>query len=469
MWPVPKGLAEMSIRLRITALLVVLVAAATVTVGLATYRATVDQVMSELDESLTTATRPFFETRPGGPRALPVRTPLVLYEAQILDAEGRVVATTFSPPVEATADAQGVVNVAGQVLWETVETDGAQFRVRTVGLVSGAIQVARPFDETQRVLDGLRTRIFGLVIGTTLVALLLGWWITGPITAALRRLTAAMEAVETQTHRLAAQEGRFASEVHIPVGGGREVRALAGAFSSMLGAVQRSRAEQRRLVEDAGHELRTPLTSLRTNLGLLQRYEDLPAAERREILSDLVAETEELVVLVDEIVLAATGEISAEESEWLSLAGLARPVVDRAVRRSGRAVEFAHIGAPCEVFGSPDALTRAIANLIDNALKFDTSGGVVEVVLEGGRLEVRDRGPGIPAEAHGAVFERFFRTPEARAATGSGLGLAIVREVVQRLGGDVFVEARPGGGAVVGFTLPTRLPPPQTTPDTDHG
>lgn len=457
----------MSIRLRITVLLAVLVAAATVTVGLATYRATVDQVMSELDESLTTATRPFFETRPGGPRSLPVRTPLVLYEAQILDPQGRVLATTFTPPVPATAEARGVVNVPGQVLWETLDVDGSQFRVRTVGLVSGAIQVARPFDETQRVLDGVRARILALVVGTTAVALTLGWWITGPITASLRRLTVAMEAVEAQGGPMTEGDVGDTPHLQVPLGGGHEVRALAGAFTAMLGALRRSRAEQRRLVEDAGHELRTPLTSLRTNLGLLQRHENLPTEERREILTDLVAETEELVALVDEIVLAATGEISAEEPEWLSLIAVARTAAERAARRSGRTVEVHLLGASCEVHAMPDALSRAIANLIDNALKFDTSGGPVEVVVNAGRLEVRDRGPGIPPESHSAVFERFFRTPEARAATGSGLGLAIVREVVQRHGGEVFVESRAGGGAVVGFTVPARLSPPTVVSDSD--
>lgn len=459
----------MSIRLRITALLVVLVAAATVTVGLATYRATVNQVMGELDESLTTATRPFFETRPGGPRSLPVRTPLVLYEAQILDAQGRVAATTFTPPVPATSEARRVVNVAGQVLWETLDVEGAQFRVRTVGLASGAIQVARPFDETQRVLNAVRARILVLVAATSAAALMLGWWITGPITASLRRLTVAMEDVEAQGGSIGMGDAPDASAVEIPVGGGREVRALAGAFTAMLEALRRSRVEQRRLVEDAGHELRTPLTSLRTNLGLLRRHEDLPVEERREILADLVAETEELVALVDEIVVAATGEITNEEPEWLWLIALARAVAERAARRSGRSVEVHLVGAACQAYAPPEALTRAIANLIDNALKFDTTTGPVEVVVDAGRVEVRDRGPGIPAESHSAVFERFFRTPEARAASGSGLGLAIVREVVRRNGGEVFVESRPGGGAVVGFVVPVRLPPPTADDDRERG
>jgi two-component system, OmpR family, sensor histidine kinase MprB len=446
----------MSIRLRIVALLGVLVALAAVTVGAATYRTTSDRVVAELDESLTTATRPFFESRPGIPRSLPVRTPLIMYEAQILDGVGRVFATTFIPPMDPTAAAIEVANRPGLVVWETIDVAGTEFRVRTVGVNGGAIQVARPFDETARVLEGVRNQILVIVVFTTAVALALGWWISGPITASLRRLTATMETVSAS--------GELGVEV--PTGGGREVNRLSEAFTSMLAALSRSRQEQRRLVEDAGHELRTPLTSLRTNLNLLRRHRDLAETERQEILDDLVSETEQLVALVDEIVIAATGDNVAEETETFELAELVAPLVDRAARRSGRAVEL-HRAEPLRavmVSAQPDAVARAVSNLIDNALKFDKGHGAIEVWVDGGRLEVRDRGPGIPPESADLIFERFYRAPEARAADGSGLGLSIVREVAVRNGGIVTATNRHDGGAAIGFCLPEVLAPPEVSP-----
>jgi two-component system, OmpR family, sensor histidine kinase MprB len=449
----------MSIRLRIVALLGIVVALAAVTVGLATYRTTSDRVVSELDDSLTAATRPFFEARADGPRSLPVRTPLIMYEAQILDAVGRVFATTMNPPMEPTVIAAGVANQPGLVVWETVGLGGEEFRVRTVGVNGGAIQVARPFGETARVLEGVRNQIIVIVVLTTAVASLLGWWISGRITASLRRLTATMETVS--------ESGELG--VQVPSGGGREVDLLSGAFTAMLAALSRSQQEQRRLVEDAGHELRTPLTSLRANLNLLRRHRDLPENERQEILEDLVSETEQLVALVDEIVIAATGDNTTEEPEIFALADHVAPLVDRAARRSGRIVELRspEPSRPVVVNAQPEAVARAVSNLIDNALKFDRSEGGIEVWVDGGMLEVRDRGPGIPNGAAALVFERFYRAPEARSQDGSGLGLSIVKEVARRNGGDVHAANRAGGGAAIGFRLPEVPMPPRSYPILD--
>jgi two-component system sensor histidine kinase MprB len=100
------------------------------------------------------------------------------------------------------------------------------------------------------------------------------------------------------------------------------------------------------------------------------------------------------------------------------------------------------------------ALDRAISNLVDNAAKFDVSGGPIEIAIDAGRLVVQDRGPGIAPADLTRVFDRFYRSDDARSRPGSGLGLSIVREVVERAGGSVEVGNRVGGGAVVGFRLP---------------
>ncbi|MFT5027325.1 MAG: two-component system sensor histidine kinase MprB [Ilumatobacter sp.] len=95
-----------------------------------------------------------------------------------------------------------------------------------------------------------------------------------------------------------------------------------------------------------------------------------------------------------------------------------------------------------------------MTNLIQNAAKFDTSNGSIEVVVRGGDLRVLDRGPGIPDEDLPLIFDRFHRAAAARTMPGSGLGLAIVREIVERSGGTVSARHRDGGGADVGFSLP---------------
>ena len=132
---------------------------------------------------------------------------------------------------------------------------------------------------------------------------------------------------------------------------------------------------------------------------------------------------------------------------------MAKSVGARVARRKGRVVEV-DVAAAGVVFAPPAGLERAITNLIQNAAKFDTSSGSIEVVVRGGDLRVLDRGPGIPQEDRLLIFDRFHRSVSARTMPGSGLGLAIVREIVERSGGTVSALHRDGGGADVGFSLP---------------
>ena len=121
------------------------------------------------------------------------------------------------------------------------------------------------------------------------------------------------------------------------------------------------------------------------------------------------------------------------------------------MRRSQRTIELST--EPSVVRGRRAALTRAVDNLLDNALKWSPDGAEVVVSAHGGRVAVRDHGPGIAEEDRDLVFGRFYRAAEARSKPGSGLGLAIVKQIVDDHQGSVFVEDAPGGGAIVGFRL----------------
>ena len=101
------------------------------------------------------------------------------------------------------------------------------------------------------------------------------------------------------------------------------------------------------------------------------------------------------------------------------------------------------------IAGVPDRLGRAVNNVLDNAAAFSPPGGVVEVALRDGVLEVRDHGPGAPEDELGQLFDRFFRGAQRRAQQGSGLGLAIVRQVAEAHGATVEAANAPGGGLVV--------------------
>ena len=93
-------------------------------------------------------------------------------------------------------------------------------------------------------------------------------------------------------------------------------------------------------------------------------------------------------------------------------------------------------------------------NLVDNAAKFDPSGAPIEVRVQRNTIEVLDRGPGVPADEAGQIFDRFYRPVASRSLPGSGLGLSIVKDVAQAHGGRAYVQPREGGGSVFGIALP---------------
>ncbi len=270
----------------------------------------------------------------------------------------------------------------------------------------------------------------------------LGWLIGRQVTRRLVRLTEAADDV--------AETGRL--DVEVPVSGSDETGRLGKAMNGMLGALARSRDQQQQLVQDAGHELRTPLTSLRTNVAVLRRMDNLAPEARQQLVDDLDSETKELTALVNELVELATDRRDDEPEQECDLQAICEQAAGRVRRRTGR--EIMVTGDDSLVSCRPTAIDRAVVNLIDNAAKFSVDGAI-EVVVHDGRVAVSDRGPGIPEEDLAHIFDRFYRSVASRSLPGSGLGLAIVRDIVESHGGTVFAERRDGGGSTVGFVLAT--------------
>ncbi|ANZ16173.1 two-component system sensor kinase [Streptomyces noursei ATCC 11455] len=381
---------------------------------------------------------------PGGPRdelAGASRTAV-----QVLAAGGRIVGAGH--PVLPAGDRERRVAArrdAGGYEERVVVLGDAEYHVATVALGGGrgAVQVARKLSGTEDLLSALQQRTVLLAAAVIALAGAVGWWLARRITGRLVRLTTAAESV--------AAHGRV--DVVVPVAGRDEVARLGRAFDDMLGRLTAAVRDQQRLVQDAGHELRTPLTSLRTNISLLKRFEELPPDARGELLADLAGEARELTDLVNELVALAAGQRDDDPPSDVPLAEVADRAAAAARRRTGREIIVRAV-RPAVVEGRPAALQRAVSNLLENAAKFDADGTApIEVVVTGARVEVLDRGPGIADCDLPYVFDRFYRAPAARGLPGSGLGLAIVREIAAAYGGRAFAAARPGGGARLGFTV----------------
>ena len=453
----------MTLRAKLAFVLAALAASAVAAVGYLSYDTTRSRSLREIDQSLSAAVR--FER--GGNGAildglsdrddrLPGRpTGNSLNARQAIDGNGKVVLSQgeVALPVDELDISIAKGRPSGVTRTVRLE-DGTRYRVRTIGLPggSGAIQVGRDLSETYRVLKDLSERL--LLIGAAVVgvAAIAGWFIARQLTKGLIVLTRAAGVVSS-TGRL---------DIDVATAGRDEVGRLGEAFSSMLGALRKSREDQRRLVQDAGHELRTPLTSVRTNVDVLRKHTDMPSEMRTKVLDDLDSEVAELSSLVEEVVAVASGAAAEEPFASVEIADIVEAAAERVRRRYGR--EIIVVADQAFALAQRSLLERAVTNLLDNAAKFDQGTEPIELSSSAGRIAVRDHGPGIAAVDLPRVFDRFYRSVESRSQPGSGLGLSIVTEVANSHGGSTFAENHPEGGAVVGLQLPVQPQSVNTQP-----
>jgi signal transduction histidine kinase len=266
-------------------------------------------------------------------------------------------------------------------------------------------------------------------------------------------------------------------QVALPVPGrGRddEIGVLADAFERMTGhlVLARARLEEAVKARDeflsiASHELRTPLTSLELQLALLQRRAgngDLSAERGRSGLDSARRQVDRLERLVGELLDVSriqAGKLQLRR-ERVDLGEVVRAVATRFAAELERSGNTVALELAPGVVGHWDGerLDRVISNLLANAIKYAPGGPVTVAVGPlpggGGRLQVRDDGPGIAPELQARIFDRFERADSRRGIAGLGLGLYIVRQIVEAHGGTVSVESAPGSGATFTVDLPGR-------------
>jgi len=161
---------------------------------------------------------------------------------------------------------------------------------------------------------------------------------------------------------------------------------------------------------------------------------------------------------VADVVELARGSKPGEAVDDVRLDLIVGSIVERARRRAAGDLTIDVETEPTVVVGDPERIGRAVSNVLENAVKYSPPGSAIEVRLAGGELSVRDHGPGFDEDDLPHVFERFYRSDNARAMPGSGLGLSIVRQAAEAHGGTAEVANAPGEGAIVRVTFGEPLP-----------
>lgn len=285
-------------------------------------------------------------------------------------------------------------------------------------------------------------------------ALAVGCWLSRRALAPVDRLTTA--AVTISAHRLS-------ERVDVP-GHGDELDRLASAFNAMLERLQRSFRQMQEFTADAAHELRTPLAVLRNEAEVALRSVRAPA-DYQAVLENQVEEIERMTRLVDQLLFLCREDVGVTTAAPPIRVGpfVADLVDDLQPLAQERGLTLGCSALPgCLVAMEPDRLRRLFCNVLDNALKYTPAGGDVAVAgtcrQDEVEIVVSDTGVGVAPDLVPQLFQRFYRVAATRtSATGSGLGLAICEAIVQRSGGRIAIDSRPGHGTRVTVTLPTTV------------
>ncbi|RKS10529.1 signal transduction histidine kinase [Nocardiopsis sp. Huas11] len=275
--------------------------------------------------------------------------------------------------------------------------------------------------------------VTGTVVALGPGAALAAWWWAGRAVRPIERVRAVAEEIEAGGlgRRIGLREGPT------------EIVALAASFDAMLGRLEASAETQRRLIEETSHELRTPLSVLAANAEVLLARPDPDLEVYRRGLERSGRAAERMRSTIDELLLEARGRARTLDRAPVDLMALVRSVRDEtAPLAAARGTEL-RVTGPAEAVCPVDGVSvrRAVANLVDNALRYGADGSTVLVEVECSASEaavsVTDHGPGIPEHEQERVFQRFRRGPGRGDDGGSGLGLAIARQTAAAHGGGL--------------------------------
>lgn len=285
-----------------------------------------------------------------------------------------------------------------------------------------------------------------LAMAVIVLAALAGTYLaTGRMLRPLRDLTQSVQAVDDQN---------LDKRVELTAAKG-EVQVLNEAFNGMLERLQQAFLVQKSFASNAAHELKTPLAVIKSSLQVLEMTPHPELADYREFMQDTDKSLERIIKTVEGLLaLANLEEIQTDQQVEIAPL-LSQAVKELAGQAGSKGVEISAVDrVDAFVYGNASLLYRAFYNLIENAIKYNHSGGTVTVSVvksgEGVSIQVADTGKGIGEEDLCHIFEPFYRGDKSRSQRipGSGLGLAVVKMIIEKHGGRIEVSSESGRGSI---------------------
>jgi signal transduction histidine kinase len=339
-------------------------------------------------------------------------------------------------------------------IWAQVRSRdrNAVLEVASIRVGGSILQVGKTNETRQQLLSNFRSVLIMGAGAALMIGVIGGVFLTRSTLKPLRDLRDAVRRI--------LQTGQ--TDDRVPVYGTDDaVDELSQLFNAMLARITTLIHGMRNALDHVAHDLRTPMTRLRVTAEAALATND--PAKHREALSDCLEESERVLSMLTtlmDISEAETGtmKLNVSDVELSKLVSEVRDLYEDTAEAAG--IEF-HVDVPggLVVKADRDRLRQAIANLVDNAIKYTPRGGRVEVRASSDhqttRIRVSDTGVGIAEQHLPRIFDRLYRGDQSRTTRGLGLGLSLVRAYVQAQGGDVTVTSSPGAGSTFTITLPT--------------
>lgn len=315
----------------------------------------------------------------------------------------------------------------------------------------GVLEIARKLTKWSQYINVLTTALVLMSIGTAVISVIGSFFYSRFLFQPLRQLNATMQLIQ--------QSGAFRRLDKEFTARSDELGKLGVTFNEMISRLEELVLKQKRFVADASHELRTPLTIIESYADMLKRWGSEDPELRKEAVEAILGESNRLKSLVGSLMQLA----ESEQEDWLQVAPVELMEV---VRSAASAMEVAfereiRVEGPdsaVPISGDAERLKQLLLILLDNAVKYSFRPVRIRVARgdEHVRLQVIDQGIGLEENALPFLFDRFFRTDLARTRStgGFGLGLSIAKTIVERHGGTIRVNSRPGRGTTVTVVLP---------------